>query len=265
MIVMAKTLSTRIVNKHDLEVNWLQKSSFVPMQGELIIYDIEVDSAGKTLALPSDRTAPYTYERMKIGDGKTTINNLPFVPSSTDSVAKRVSLSGQCQLSSYRTSVIALCKAPTDANCGGAINSYSIGQLNFARTNSLYAPKVAYISMAGSHGAVNRIATKYLHSTGFDAFEPCTFTYKGVSYGGIKVKVQDAEAANVTFVGETTFNIFGVDIYDSSAKKILNSEVYNSLKYDTVSIEDGWADCGRRLITSAGKISLTGEDGRAHV
>jgi hypothetical protein len=75
-------ISTRIAQKHDLEVNWItaaDKSSFVPMQGELIIYDIEVDSNGNTLDLPPGRSTPYTYERMKIGDGKTVVTNLPFV------------------------------------------------------------------------------------------------------------------------------------------------------------------------------------------
>ena len=75
-------ISTRIAQKHDLEVNWItatERSNFVPMQGELIIYDIEVDSNGNTLALPTGRTTPYTYERMKIGDGKNTVENLPFI------------------------------------------------------------------------------------------------------------------------------------------------------------------------------------------
>ena len=51
-------------------------------KGELIIYDIEVDEDGNTLELPTDevygRTTPYTYERFKLGDGKTTAINLPF-------------------------------------------------------------------------------------------------------------------------------------------------------------------------------------------
>jgi hypothetical protein len=81
---MIKTISTRIAQKHDLEANWLSFADFVPMQGELIIYDIEVDSTGKTLALPTGRTVPYTYERMKIGDGKTAVTALPFIVSEAE-------------------------------------------------------------------------------------------------------------------------------------------------------------------------------------
>lgn len=75
---MPKKISTRIVHKHDLEVNWLKATSFVPMQGELIIYDIEVDSSGNTLELPAGRTEPYIYERLKIGDGQSLVSALPF-------------------------------------------------------------------------------------------------------------------------------------------------------------------------------------------
>lgn len=57
-------LKSRIVNKHDVESNWLLATNFTPMKGELIIYD-------------PDETHPMA--RCKIGDGKTNINNLSFI------------------------------------------------------------------------------------------------------------------------------------------------------------------------------------------
>lgn len=72
-------LITRIINKHDLEVNWLKAVNFVPFCGETIIYDAEVDTDGRPLTLPEGRTAPYTYARTKIGDGVTLVGNLPFI------------------------------------------------------------------------------------------------------------------------------------------------------------------------------------------
>lgn len=80
-------IKTRFVHKHDFEVNWLKAVAFVPMQGEPIVYDNEVDengnvltlSDGVTTVLPEGRTTPYTYERLKIGDGKTLVSDLPFV------------------------------------------------------------------------------------------------------------------------------------------------------------------------------------------
>lgn len=62
-----KNILGRIVHKHDTEENWNKATSFIPKQGELIIYDIDTN---------------YSYERLKIGDGKTVVTNLPFCLSS---------------------------------------------------------------------------------------------------------------------------------------------------------------------------------------
>ena len=84
-----KNIKARIVHKHDLEFNWNLAGNFVPKQGELIIYDIEVDSDGNTLTLPEGRTTPYTYERFKIGDGTTLVNDLPFYACSWNDLLDR--------------------------------------------------------------------------------------------------------------------------------------------------------------------------------
>jgi hypothetical protein len=70
---MPKVMQSRIQHKHDLEVNWL-KATFVPLKGELIIYDAEND----TDAIPEGRTTRYSYSRFKIGDGVKTVNELQF-------------------------------------------------------------------------------------------------------------------------------------------------------------------------------------------
>lgn len=57
-----KRLKGKQIPKHETEANWLL-SSYVPEQGEMVIYDI--DSA-------------HTYERQKIGNGVQTVNELPF-------------------------------------------------------------------------------------------------------------------------------------------------------------------------------------------
>ena len=64
-----KKLSTRIVNKHATAAVW-NNTNFTPLQGEIVVYDPGYDSKdGKT----------YTRERMKIGDGSRSIQDLPFV------------------------------------------------------------------------------------------------------------------------------------------------------------------------------------------
>lgn len=59
-----KNMKARIVHKHDTEANWLKATNFIPMKGEIIVYDID---------------DTYNYERFKIGDGKTLVSALQFV------------------------------------------------------------------------------------------------------------------------------------------------------------------------------------------
>ena len=58
-----KIMKTRIIHKHDTEENWNKAINFTPKQGEIIVYDID---------------DTYNYERFKIGDGITNVNNLSF-------------------------------------------------------------------------------------------------------------------------------------------------------------------------------------------
>lgn len=48
---------------HGTHDEWLINSSYIPKQGEIIIYDIDSN---------------YNYERIKIGDGVTSVTDLPF-------------------------------------------------------------------------------------------------------------------------------------------------------------------------------------------
>ena len=61
---MSKTIKSRIIHKHDIEANWLLATNFTPMNGEIIIYDEDEN---------------YSHKRIKIGDGETNVNQLPFL------------------------------------------------------------------------------------------------------------------------------------------------------------------------------------------
>lgn len=72
-----KKIKTRIQNKHDLEANWLNATGFIPLAGELIVYDVD-----------DTHDAP----RFKVGDGVlnaegkvvgTNVNDLPFITAET--------------------------------------------------------------------------------------------------------------------------------------------------------------------------------------
>lgn len=78
-----KRIKTKVVLKHQLEAHWLL-SSYVPDQGEIVIYDAEVDENGQVLQLPGNRSTPYTHQRLKLGDGYHSVNELSFVSSVKD-------------------------------------------------------------------------------------------------------------------------------------------------------------------------------------
>lgn len=56
-------LSARTIHLHDIEANWSKYPEFVPKRGEVIVYD---------------KDGNYPYQRTKIGDGETSIIDLPF-------------------------------------------------------------------------------------------------------------------------------------------------------------------------------------------
>lgn len=61
------TLTSRIRLKADTEANWTAHP-IIPLAGELIIYSAD---------------ATHSYTRLKVGDGTTNVNALPFIDSGT--------------------------------------------------------------------------------------------------------------------------------------------------------------------------------------
>ena len=58
-----KQIKSRTTHKHDVEVNWKKATNFIPLAGEIIVYD-------------TDDT--HSQIRLKMGDGETKVNDLPF-------------------------------------------------------------------------------------------------------------------------------------------------------------------------------------------
>lgn len=69
------TIKTRIQLKNDTETNWDKATNFVPRKGEAIIY-------------LADGTHPFS--RLKIGDGSTTVTNLPFIAAAQADTAQEL-------------------------------------------------------------------------------------------------------------------------------------------------------------------------------
>jgi hypothetical protein len=70
-MAIEKEIKTRIVHKHDTETNWNKATSFIPKAAELIVYD---------------KDANHPWVRFKIGDGQTSVVNLPFMYDGKPSV-----------------------------------------------------------------------------------------------------------------------------------------------------------------------------------
>lgn len=63
-IVILKNINARITLKHDTEAHWILATHFIPKAGEFILYDPD---------------STYDFTRVKVGDGSTTVTNLPFL------------------------------------------------------------------------------------------------------------------------------------------------------------------------------------------
>lgn len=59
-----KNIYSRMQQKHDVQANWEKAINFIPLEGEIIVYDPDENNLNS---------------RIKIGDGKTKINDLLFV------------------------------------------------------------------------------------------------------------------------------------------------------------------------------------------
>ena len=68
-MAQSKEFFTRIQHKHDIEANWIKAVNFIPLNGEIIVYD---------------KDSEHDSARIKIGDGTTKINELPFIQEASD-------------------------------------------------------------------------------------------------------------------------------------------------------------------------------------
>lgn len=107
-----KTLNNiRIVNKHDVEANWLKATNFIPKQGEIIVYD---------------KDSTYNYERFKIGDGSTVVSSLPFADANkVDKVAGK-GLSTNDYTTAEKTKLAGIAEGANKTVVDNALSSSSI-------------------------------------------------------------------------------------------------------------------------------------------
>lgn len=69
-----KTISTRVQHKREYQKDWEAATNFTPLEGELIVYKPDTDTK-----LPTEKQGSHSKARIKIGDGTTNVNALPFI------------------------------------------------------------------------------------------------------------------------------------------------------------------------------------------
>lgn len=76
-MAIEKPMNSRVLLKNDIEANWMKAVNFIPKLGEAIIYNAELDGQEPIVNGQPSRP-PIKHPRIKIGDGITNVNNLPF-------------------------------------------------------------------------------------------------------------------------------------------------------------------------------------------
>ena len=160
---------TRIQLKRDIEANWKKATGFIPLRGEVVIYE-------------SDET--HTTPRLKVGDGETNINNLPFVEtngSSSDESKMRVTKRNDSIIELLNIKAIEdVAVIHTTAPAGTVVNFYN---------ENLIDPSSSGLGATGHYaysGAINfnslEMPSWCTASTTQSEFTYSTSTERGVSF-----------------------------------------------------------------------------------
>lgn len=76
---MIKNLETRIKLKRDTKENWDGATGFVPMEGELIVYEDYPGNWATRSSTMIGTSEGMVVTGIKVGDGKAYVQDLPFV------------------------------------------------------------------------------------------------------------------------------------------------------------------------------------------
>lgn len=155
-----KTLTSRLIMKHDTTGDWQKATNFTPKQGELIVYDSEDAS------LPS---------RIKIGNGTTNVNSLPFATISqaaTGSASLPVYWTGASfntvstlGIANGGTGATTATDARTKLGAAAVNHTHTASQISGLASTSIYEKYLAWGGKAIS-GDISPIdaAMSYLHN-----------------------------------------------------------------------------------------------------
>ena len=131
----------------------------------------------------------------------------------------------------YKDFVVPLTEVTT-----GVENTYFYGQIFLKRTNGGGDEITIINAMCGKRYNKEEATYSIDSSEVFTPIKPCIFTYNSKKYFGIHVNITSSEYEIFRVDARTTTNyndIKMIFIYDTNAKQVINSEIYNSLNFAT--------------------------------
>lgn len=175
----------------------------------------------------------YSFSSLKVAVGDQVLTLMDNYYTKEQAV-RRIDLSGQVQTTDYRRSVIALCEL---TNTDIQLSSFSRGILTFKRSNGLSGVPIITVNV-GIEKIYNTTNAQghilIFGGNGSTSPRLCTFTYNGVKYGGLEFYYGNARHGQVFYEGEGSFDVFGVDYYNTQTSTAINTEINSSLAYDVV-------------------------------
>ena len=131
----------------------------------------------------------------------------------------------------HQEAVIGLFPISTSNNTGSA--NFASGRISCNRLNGLFPTYyVDFVMNDQYHGG--GIANCIRQTNNIGGLTPCTFTYNGTRWAGFHQHVGSAQCNVNVFNGVSTHTPFMVVFYNHNDGSVYNSEIKNSLAYNTI-------------------------------
>lgn len=220
-----KNIKSRIVHKHDTESNWSKATTFIPKQGEIIIYDIDSN---------------HSYERFKIGDGITKVNNLPFADANKVDKVSGKSLSTNDYTTAEKNKLAGIAEGANKTIVDSALSSTSTDPVQNKVVNAAINDLNTLIGDTAVSTQISDYAAPKSH----------THNYAGSSSAGGAAKVSESNIG-ITTAGTGsayTATVPGITALASGVSFIMVPHVVSSSTTPTLNVNNlGAKNIKRRL------------------
>lgn len=222
-----KNIKSRIVHKHDTESNWSKATTFIPKQGEIIIYDIDSN---------------HSYERFKIGDGITKVNNLPFADANKVDKVSGKSLSTNDYTTAEKNKLAGIAEGANKTIVDSALSSTSTDPVQNKVVNAAINDLNTLIGDTAVSTQISDYAAPKSH----------THNYAGSSSAGGAAKVSESNIG-ITTAGTGsayTATVPGITALASGVSFIMVPHVVSSSTTPTLNVNNLGAKNIKRILSS---------------